>query len=97
VIVVDGAIAYGDALNKRMGDSCHMCSDLVGAEGTAELVAFAKRIGMREKWLQRPGTRHEHFDLFGARRGRAVAAGAREVTRSEMVAIWRTKRAAGML
>ena len=94
MIVVDGATDYGAGLNQRLGKSCHMCSDVAGAEGTVELVAFAKRIGMREAWLQKPGTRHEHFDLFGARRDRAVAAGAREVSRAEVVAIWRAKRTA---
>lgn len=42
----------------------------------------------RAKWLQRAGTRHEHFDVFGALRERAVAAGAREVTIREAVAVW---------
>ncbi len=94
MIVVDRAVDYGDALNKRMGKSCHMCSDIAGAEGTAELVAFARRIGMREEWLQKPGTRHEHFDVFGKRRDRAVALGAREVNRVEIVAIWKAKQVA---
>lgn len=97
MIVVDKAFDSGHALHKRLGASCHMCSDISGPEGTAELVAFAKRIGMREEWLQKPGTRHEHFDVFGSRRERAIRAGAREVTRAEIVGIWRAKKAAGML
>lgn len=94
MIVVDEAVNYGASLNARLGKSCHMCSDLIGAEGTKELLAFARRIGLRESWLQKTGTCHEHFDLFGSRRDRAIAAGARVVNRVEIVTIWRAKRAA---
>lgn len=94
MIVVDAALDWGHALNKRLGKSCHLCSDLPGTEGSAELAAFAARIGMRAEWLQKAGTHHEHYDVFGKRRDAAVAAGAREVNRNEIVAIWRGKRAA---
>ena len=72
----------------------HMISTLHGAEGTEELKAFAKRIGMRAEWIQYPGTYKEHFDVFGTRRPRAVVAGAKEVTRKEWVEVYRDKRAA---
>lgn len=61
--------------------SCHMWSDLPGEQGTAELVAFAKRLGMRPSWLQHPGTDREHFDLVPSKRAKAVRLGAREVNR----------------
>jgi hypothetical protein len=61
--------------------SCHMMSTLEGEEGTAELVAFAKRIGLKPEWIQKPGTTHEHFDLTERRRAAALKAGAHEVWR----------------
>lgn len=91
MIVVDTAQMWG-ALNRRLGPSCHMVSDLPGAAGTAELTAFAARIGLRLSWLQKPGTRHEHFDLFGKRRATAVELGAREVTGTDLARIWRNKQ-----
>ena len=81
MICIDGLNDFGDALNRRLGRSSHLVSDLPGEAGTAELVAFAKA-----------GTAHEHFDVFEGRYPRAIAAGARVVTRSELVAIFRAKR-----
>ncbi len=93
MIVIDRPMDFGAGLNRALGKSSHLCSTLTGDDGRAELVSFAKSIGMRETWLQKSGTRHEHFDVFGKRYERAVAAGAREVTRQEIVAVWKAKGA----
>jgi hypothetical protein len=63
--------------------SCHMFSDLGGKEGTQELIAFAKRIGLKPQWIQHRGTHREHFDLVATKRARAVELGAREITMRE--------------
>ena len=54
---------------------CHMVAD-----STAELLAMADRIGVRQRWLQKAGTRHEHFDICLAKRKLAVGNGAIEIT-----------------
>lgn len=92
MIFIDALADYGAAINRRLGQSSHLVSDLPGEAGTTELLAFAKRIGMRAEWLQKAGTRHEHFDVFEGRYERAIAAGARVVTRRELVAIFAKKR-----
>jgi hypothetical protein len=69
-----------------------MASTLLGEAGTAELRDFARRIGLRDAWLQRRGTPYEHYDLFGDRRQRAVRAGAVELDRRQMVEVFRAKR-----
>jgi hypothetical protein len=53
---------------------CHLMSD----ENRAELLTFARRIGLRPSWIQdkRSGV---HFDLTEGKRRQAVAAGAIEV------------------
>lgn len=94
MILIDPPIDWGHALNRKFGPNSHMVSDIHGAEGTAELVAFARKIGMRASWLQKAGTEHEHFDVFASRRLRAIDAGAREVTKREIVEVWQAKRAA---
>ena len=66
MICIDSLNDFGDALNRRLGRSSHLVSDLPGEAGTAELVAFARGIGMRATWLQKAGTPHEHFDVFEA-------------------------------
>lgn len=54
---------------------------LAGTPG--ELQAFAARLGLHPSWLQRPGTRYEHYDLTETRRQVAVAAGATQITYRE--------------
>lgn len=60
--------------------SCHMAAD-----GEAELLAFARRIGLRREWLQKAGTRRAHFDLTPRRRAAAVALAAVTVTARQFV------------
>lgn len=58
---------------------CHMIADT-----PEELLAMAKRIGLRPEWIQgEPNL--PHFDLVPPRRAAAVKAGAVEVTRRELV------------
>lgn len=45
-----------------------------------ELRAFAKRIGLKESWIQHPGQRRAHYDVTARMRQRAIAAGAKPVT-----------------
>lgn len=65
-----------DTFRGREIRTAHMLSTLHGAEGTAELVAFALRIGMRREWIQYEGTHQEHFDLMGVKCDEAQQAGA---------------------
>lgn len=63
-------------LNGREVLTAHLISTLTGAEGTAELLDFGKRIGLSPTWLQHRGTPKEHFDLIGGRCQTAMNAGA---------------------
>lgn len=72
---------------RRFRRAAHLVSDLVErAEASAELLAFALRIGLRVEWRQNEGTPTEHFDLFDGAIDRAVTAGSVEVTGRELVA-----------
>jgi hypothetical protein len=81
-ILLDTPRVYAAADDKRAPrcfrgkPSCHMQSDIPGGAGTAELLAFAKRIKLKAEWIQDAGTAREHFDLVGARISAAVLAGA---------------------
>lgn len=57
---------------------CHMCAD-----STEELLAMADKIGLARGWIQKKGTRHEHFDVCLSKKKAALAAGAIELTRRE--------------
>ncbi len=66
---------------------CHMLAD-----STAELLAMADRIGVDRKHLQDAGTYREHFDICLTKRAAAVAAGAVEVSLSELGRTIRLRR-----
>jgi hypothetical protein len=80
---------YVDSVRAAYGRMvmCHMVADT-----SAELLAMADRIGVDRKWLQYPGSHHEHFDIALSKRALAVKAGAVEVTRQELGKILRKKR-----
>jgi NAD(P)H-hydrate epimerase len=82
-------------LDIQRGDTMyHLLSDLPGAEGTAELLAFVRACGGQDSWMQSPGTYREHFDIFGAWAEVARELGAREATGREVAAVLARKHAA---
>lgn len=95
MIVIDTALDWGGAFNRRWGPSAHLMSDLFGDEGTRELVAFAEALGIPPMALQHPGTSREHFDLAGPWLEAARAAGATAIDHYQLVAILKAKRARG--
>lgn len=66
---------------------CHMMAD-----SSTELKEMAAKIGLSMRWIQKPGTAYEHFDLCLAKRNQAVSNGAIEVSMREMVAMIRNKK-----
>ena len=80
--------------NARYGRTCHLMSDQPGPKGSDELLAFARRIGMPARWIQKAGGPDEHFDLFEARLFKAVQAGATKVTRFRIHEVLVAKRLA---
>lgn len=62
---------------------CHAIAD-----STEELVTMARGIGVDSKWIQKPGTPREHFDISLSRRALAVRAGAVEVDRRVLTTRW---------
>lgn len=66
---------------------CHLFTD--GDE--AELHAFAQLLGLKRAWFQ-PDRHGGHYDLTPGKRTRALYFGAKALTRSEAVAVWRAQR-----
>lgn len=64
----------------------HLFSDLPGEAGTAELLAFAERLGIDARWIQKAGTATEHFDVREPIRQRALALGATPIRYGRAVA-----------
>lgn len=64
---------YVDGMEAAFGRMvmCHMVADT-----TEELLAMADKIGVQRKWIQYPGTYHEHFDICLTRKRKAITAGA---------------------
>lgn len=76
---------------KSLGPSTHLVSDQPGEAGTWELVQFAKSLGMKAGWIQKKGTRHEHFDLWGKKIQQAIDQGAEMIEGRDLVRLMRSK------
>lgn len=59
---------------------CHMIADT-----REELLHMCDRIGVKRKWIQKPGTCYEHFDVCLSKRKLAVSAGALELSPRDLV------------
>jgi len=74
-------MVYVDGMKAAFGRMvmCHMIADTHD-----ELLAMAARIGVQSRWIQKAGTRQEHFDICLAKRKLAVEAGALEISQMEL-------------
>lgn len=74
-------MVYVDNMNAPYGDMimCHMIAD-----SSEELLAMADKIGVKRKWIQYPGTDHEHFDICLSKKKLALKAGAQEISMLEL-------------
>jgi Protein of unknown function (DUF4031) len=80
--------------NPKFGATSHLMSTLYGYEGSQELDRFAKKIGLKRQWLQDAGhPAREHYDLMGGRLQKAIDAGAKQISRQELVALMKEKTA----
>ena len=72
---------YVDDMRAQFGRMimCHMVAD-----SSDELHKMATRIGVARRWCQYPDTWKEHYDICLSKRRLAVAAGALEVTLTEL-------------
>jgi hypothetical protein len=62
------------------------------ADTPEELLAFALKLGLRQSWVQYPGTYKEHYDLTEGMRQRALRNGAVAITLQEAGALLKAKR-----
>lgn len=81
---------YVDKAQHKLGRMvmCHMLADSMD-----ELLAMADTIGVNRKWFQPKS--HPHFDICKAYRAKAIAAGAIEADRRQLVDVmkrWRQAR-----
>ena len=50
---------------------CHMIAD-----SYAELIEMIDKLGIQRKWIQKEGTKYEHFDISKGKREEALRLGA---------------------
>lgn len=84
-VYVDPVMEHGGSATFRWKHSCHMYADTLD-----ELHVMALSIGMRRAWFQ-DKEKLPHYDLVPPKRKAAVAAGAIEHTREQMVQFMRTR------
>ena len=84
---------YVDDMHRtRMGQLGRMKMSHMIADTTEELLAMADRIGVARRWIQKPGTPWEHFDISLSKRAEAVKHGAVEITMRELAKKTRARR-----
>lgn len=71
---------------------CHMIADT-----SAELLTMACKVGIAPRWLQRPQTPKEHFDVSLSGRKLAVKYGAVEITQRQAAMMMKQRRVTGVL
>ncbi len=49
-----------------------------------DLHSFAKKVGLKREWFQE-NRKHQHYDVFGSKVQRVIAAGAEQVTNKEIM------------
>lgn len=59
---------------------CHMIAD-----SREELLAMVDRIGVQRKWIQKSGTKWEHFDICLSKKQKAISFGAIELSPKDLV------------
>lgn len=64
------------------------------ADTTDELMAMADRIGLDRRYIQKPGTSFEHFDVGMGLRAKAIKEGAIAITMRELAAKCRARQSA---
>jgi hypothetical protein len=86
MVYVDPLCQNGWVLRGRSTTNCHMFADDIN-----ELHELATRIGMKIEWFQ-DDSKLPHYDLTPSRRAAAILAGAKEVTRRQLVEFMRARR-----
>lgn len=66
---------------------CHMIAD-----SHEELIEMAIRINVDTKWIQKEGTKYEHFDISKGKRKLAIYKGAIPLTTKQLVLKIREKK-----
>lgn len=61
------------------------------ADTPEELLEMVDKIGVARRWIQKPGTRYEHFDICESKRALAIRKGAKAVTARDLVMIRRQR------
>lgn len=82
VDALTGCLAHD---NWRHTRSCHLMADSL-----PELIRFGKKIGCSPNWVQTEGAL-DHFDLTARMREKAVAHGAMEIDRKQVVELMRRR------
>lgn len=80
---------YIDSMNRKYGRMimCHMLADT-----KEELCKMAEDIGVNKKWIQYPDTYKMHFDICLAKKEKALALGAIEISQSELRKLLKKKK-----
>jgi hypothetical protein len=87
------SVYVDDMYRYEMGQFGRMKMSHMIADTHDELVEMADRIGVARRWIQKPGTNSEHFDIAMSKRRLAIEHGAIELTLRQLVRRWNERDA----
>lgn len=73
------AVYVDDMYTISLGQFGRMKMSHLMADTTEELLAMCDKIGVQKRWIQKPGTKLEHFDIAMSKRKLAIENGTIEV------------------
>jgi len=75
MVYVDWLMNHGWRLYSKVVKSCHLYAD-----SKKELIAFAKELGLKKRWIQRSRKGVLHYDLTESKRDQAIRLGAHVIS-----------------
>lgn len=88
------AVYVDDMYLSPLGQFGNMRMSHMIADTSKELLAMARKIGVQAKWIQKPGTKDEHFDICMSKREKAIECGAIPVGMRKLCTAWGKKKSA---
>jgi hypothetical protein len=82
LVYVDYIIDWGELATEKglkWTKWCHLIADT-----HEELMDMAGKLKLKPEWIQKPGTREEHFDLIPTKRTLAIKYGALPISNREL-------------
>lgn len=85
------AVYVDDMYTISLGNFGNMKMSHLIADTTEELLEMVDKIGVKRKWIQKAGTKWEHFDICVSKRTLAIKHGTIPITMRDLATVRKNK------